>query len=214
MLITKPKIYIIGSSGHAKVLKSLIADSCEFEFGGFILDDVSTLLQTNSVVSEQEFLSANVGHSAHVLLGIGDRASSISLLVNRFRAINCVFPKILHSSCNVDTTSAIAEGTVVLPLSSIKASSVIGQFCIINNNSTIGHDSELEDFVHLSLGAVICGNCKIGQHTLIGANATILPGLTVGKNCTVGAGSVLTKNVPDNETWAGNPARKIISKWY
>ncbi len=43
----------------------------------------------------------------------------------------------------------------------------------------------------------------------IGANATILGGITIGENALVGAGSVVTKNVPANELWVGNPARKI-----
>jgi UDP-2-acetamido-3-amino-2,3-dideoxy-glucuronate N-acetyltransferase len=42
----------------------------------------------------------------------------------------------------------------------------------------------------------------------IGAGAVILPGITLGKGCTIGAGSVVTKNVPPGETWVGNPARK------
>ena len=43
----------------------------------------------------------------------------------------------------------------------------------------------------------------------IGANVTILPGLTLRKGCKIGAGSVVTKNIPPNETWVGNPARKL-----
>ena len=43
----------------------------------------------------------------------------------------------------------------------------------------------------------------------IGANATILGGITIGENALIGAGSVVTKNVPSNELWVGNPARKI-----
>lgn len=45
----------------------------------------------------------------------------------------------------------------------------------------------------------------------IGANATILCGVTIGKNSIVGAGSVVTKDVPDNSIVAGNPA-KVIGK--
>lgn len=41
----------------------------------------------------------------------------------------------------------------------------------------------------------------------IGANATILSGLVIGTNSFIGAGSVVTKNIPDNELWMGNPAR-------
>ena len=41
----------------------------------------------------------------------------------------------------------------------------------------------------------------------IGANATILPGISIGRGAMVGAGSVVTKDVPDRELWLGNPAR-------
>jgi UDP-2-acetamido-3-amino-2,3-dideoxy-glucuronate N-acetyltransferase len=44
----------------------------------------------------------------------------------------------------------------------------------------------------------------------IGANATILPGITIHENAVVGAGSVVTKDVPAGETWLGNPAKKQI----
>ena len=43
----------------------------------------------------------------------------------------------------------------------------------------------------------------------IGANATILGGIKIGENALIGAGSVVTKNVPANELWIGNPARKV-----
>lgn len=49
----------------------------------------------------------------------------------------------------------------------------------------------------------------IRQGAWIGAKSVILPGVTVGRNAIVGAGSVVTKNVPDNTVVAGNPARFI-----
>ncbi len=51
----------------------------------------------------------------------------------------------------------------------------------------------------------------VKKRASIGANATILCGVTIGKNSIVGAGSVVTKNVPDNSIVAGNPA-KVIGK--
>ena len=45
----------------------------------------------------------------------------------------------------------------------------------------------------------------------IGANATILPGVRLGKGCVVGAGAVVTKNIPPNVTVAGNPAKELRS---
>ena len=50
---------------------------------------------------------------------------------------------------------------------------------------------------------------KIGNDVWIGVNVTILPGVTIGENAVVGAGAVVTKDVPDNAVVVGNPARVI-----
>ena len=55
------------------------------------------------------------------------------------------------------------------------------------------------------------GRIKIGNNVFIGCKSIILPNVTIGNNSIVGAGSVVTKSIPDNEVWAGNPAR-FISK--
>ncbi|MEQ9903025.1 acyltransferase [Pectobacterium aroidearum] len=49
----------------------------------------------------------------------------------------------------------------------------------------------------------------IEEGASIGANATILPGLRLGKNCMVGAGAVVTKDVPENGLVIGNPAKLV-----
>jgi acetyltransferase-like isoleucine patch superfamily enzyme len=54
---------------------------------------------------------------------------------------------------------------------------------------------------------VLAGNVEIGEFSLVGINSTILPGIKVGKNCVIGAGSVVTKNLMDNSIVKGNPAR-------
>ena len=49
----------------------------------------------------------------------------------------------------------------------------------------------------------------IKHDAFIGAGSIILPGVTIGANSIVGAGSVVTKNIPDNQIWGGNPAKYI-----
>ncbi|AYN69354.1 sugar O-acetyltransferase [Euzebyella marina] len=55
------------------------------------------------------------------------------------------------------------------------------------------------------------GHIYIRQNVWIGANATIFPGVTVGKNSVVAAGAVVTKDVPDNVVVAGVPAKVVKS---
>lgn len=47
----------------------------------------------------------------------------------------------------------------------------------------------------------------IGNNVWIGGNVTVLPGVTIGKNAIIGAGSVVTKNIPDDVIAAGNPCK-------
>lgn len=50
------------------------------------------------------------------------------------------------------------------------------------------------------------GGAKVADEAVIGANVTILPHVKIGKRAVVGAGSVVTKDIPDGEVWVGNPA--------
>lgn len=70
----------------------------------------------------------------------------------------------------------------------------------------VTHFVEIDDNVrrHYSRGKVI-----IKKNAYIGCNTVICKPVTIGENAIVGAGSIVTKNIPANEVWAGNPARFI-----
>lgn len=56
------------------------------------------------------------------------------------------------------------------------------------------------------------GNVHIKRGAFLGANTVIVKPVTIGENAVVGAGSIVTKDIPDGEIWAGNPARLIKKK--
>ena len=83
----------------------------------------------------------------------------------------------------------------------------------IGDNTLIGPGTKIVTAVH-SLEAekrkdwsVSCVSVKIGESVWIGAGAVILPGVTIGARSVIGAGSVVTKDVPSDTLAVGNPAR-------
>ena len=68
---------------------------------------------------------------------------------------------------------------------------------------TGSHDFESTDM------QLLTQSITIEKNAFIGVRAMILPGVKIGKNAIVGAQAVVSKNVPENEIFAGNPARKI-----
>jgi acetyltransferase EpsM len=58
-------------------------------------------------------------------------------------------------------------------------------------------------------GVHISGNVSIGEGSMIGTGAVILPNVNVGKWCRIGAGAVVTRDVPDGKTFVGVPAKEL-----
>lgn len=53
------------------------------------------------------------------------------------------------------------------------------------------------------------GRIKVGSHSFIGAHSIIMPGVTIGERCVIGAGSIVTKDIPDGTVACGSPAKVI-----
>jgi len=124
---------------------------------------------------------------------------------------------ILYPSCyiimpqemEIGDNSSIAPYTTIFATYGVK----IGENCLISSNcgiSSYNHvqnslnrpSQKSEDFLHSK-------PVSIGNNVWIGMNSCILPGVTIGDNSIIGSGSVVTKDIPANEIWVGNPAKFI-----
>ncbi len=123
---------------------------------------------------------------------------------------------------NIGEDTNIWQYCVILPGAKIGKNCNISSHCFIENNVVIGDNVTVKNGVSLYDGLIVEDNCFIGANAVfcndkypksknknfklepviirkgasIGANSTILPGIEIGENALIGAGSVVTKNVP------------------
>lgn len=114
----------------------------------------------------------------------------------------------IHPSVDL-TMSSLGQGNYIQEGVIIQAGVVIGDNNSIHMGSLIGHESTIGSSIFIAHGASISGCCVIGDGTFIGTNSTILPRIRIGKWATIGAGAVVTSNVPDYAVVVGNPAKSI-----
>ena len=99
------------------------------------------------------------------------------------------------------------EGVVMQELSYLSTNCKVGKCVKMNVGSTIMHDGNIGDYCTIAPRATLLGRVKLEEKVFVGGNATILPDVTVGSNSIIGAGAVVTKNVPQNTVARGVPAR-------
>ena len=116
---------------------------------------------------------------------------------------------LIHPSVNISKTSRLGSGCVVCANCNISVNTTLGDHCILNLGVTIGHDCEISDYVSLMSGTVISGHVIIKESAYFGSNSTVVPGKKIGTNSKVGAGSVVIRNVKDNVTVMGVPAKVL-----
>ena len=113
----------------------------------------------------------------------------------------------------------IGKNSIIMMGAIVNIGAEIGEGSMVDMNAVIGARGKLGKRVHLGAGAIIAGvleppsdkPCIINDDVLIGANAVILEGITIGKGSVIAAGSIVTEDVPEGVVVAGAPA-KIVKK--
>ena len=194
-------MYLFGASGHGKVIKEII-EAC----GGSITAFVDDNKKVNTCAGLPVLHDANGLSPMIVSIGV---CRIINMLFERLLSSgkHVVFGTAIHPSAIVSPSAQIGEGTVIMAGAVINADAKIGKHCIINTGATVDHDCVIEDFCHIAPGAHISGGTHIGEGTWIGVGTSVIQYLNIGKNCMIGAGSVVVRDIPYDVTAYGNPCR-------
>ena len=201
MMLNQTIMILYGASGHAKVIIDILLKSKIIITA--IIDDNKNL---KSILGFKVYRKQNTKINEELIISIGNNKTRKSI---SSKLKNVDYGIAIHPKAIIDKTSSINNGTVIMANAIINSSVKIGKHCIINTNTVIEHDCIINDFAHISPSATLCGNVFIDKGTHIGAGAIINPNIKIGKWCIIGSGSVVIKDIPNNTTVVGNPARVI-----
>jgi sugar O-acyltransferase (sialic acid O-acetyltransferase NeuD family) len=212
------KIVIIGSGGHARVILSEILLLKKFKVLGFIDD----YLPEKYVVDKEKKLvnlgkirniSSIISNDTYGIIGVGENHLR-KKIVNQIKKIkkNFKWATIISRNAIVAKKVSVGDGTVIIPGSVINNGTKIGNHCIINTRSSIGHDNFFSDFSSSGPGVTVGGGVFVGESSYLGIGSTVIQGIKIMENTIIGGHSFVNKNCKKNSVYFGIPAKRIKSR--
>jgi acetyltransferase EpsM len=204
MADTRP-LLVLGTRLLAEELSDLMADIPQWELAGYVenleRERCRTRLCGRPIFWIEEIGPLSVTH--HAICPLRWQ------FVEQVQKCGMPFATLVHPLARLSPSSSLGPGSLLSPGAIVASNTRIGAHVFINRGVLIGHHTVIEDYVSLQPGANIAGACSIGERTVIGMGAIVVDHVRIGRNCMVAAGSVVTKDLPDNSQAAGRPARRI-----
>lgn len=207
---SKPLV-IVGAGALGREVCALVEaindDTPRWNVIGFVDDDDE--LQGGSVLGypvhgSVHWLSQQDDPSYIIAIGDGQTRRSIA---NTLASSNVSPTSLQHPSVSIHRTTSVDPGTLLCNGAAPTVNVEIGPHVVIDQQCTIGHDSTLEAFTTLYPGVQVSGSVHVENGVTLGANSVVLPGMSIGARATVGAGAVVTNDLPAGCTAVGIPAR-------
>lgn len=197
------RLVIIGASGHGKVIAD-IAKKLGYSEIVFLDDDESVHECGGYPVLGR---SSEVGTiEADVIVGIGN--AGVRERIQKSIS-NEKLTTLIHPDAVIAEDVVVGKGTVIMAGAVVNPGARIGKGCIVNTCSSVDHDCNVGNYVHIAVGSHLCGTVTVGNSTWVGAGAIVSNNVGICSDCMIGAGAVIVKNIDLAGTYIGNPARKI-----
>ncbi|ROI00530.1 acetyltransferase [Chryseobacterium daecheongense] len=207
------KIAIVGAGGFGREVKMLIEDinekNAQFEIIGFY-DDKEYKTEINGLPYLGEI--KNINEVDYPLcLAVAIAAPNIKKkIVEGITNENIEYPNLIHPSVIIGRDDVkLGKGNIICAGVIITVNIKIEDFIILNLSCTVGHDTQIKKYSSFMPSVNISGEVIINEEVYVGTGAKIINLLEVGQKTIIGAGAVVSKDLPANCTAVGIPAKPI-----
>lgn len=204
----KNKLLIIGASGHGKVVADIALKMDKWQNVYFLDDDksIKSSLGLEVIGSSDDVFTHIDEHE--IFVGIGNNATR-QKLHEMLETFGASIPVLIHPNAVIGSQVEFGAGTAIMAGAIVNCCTKIGKGCIVNTGSTIDHDNDIEDFVHISPGAHLAGTVKVGKGSWLGIGSVVSNNISITNGCKVGAGSVVVKDIAKPGVYVGVPVRRV-----
>ncbi|HDS1201812.1 TPA: acetyltransferase [Shewanella algae] len=202
-------LIVIGGGGFAKEVVWLAQD-CNRRVKGVLDDNESTHgIEIQGAKVLGSISTWTKYQDCEFVIAVGAPRTRKLLLNKMLETGKPIFTTLIHPSVRLSNTVSIGAGSIICAGTILTTDIKLGMHNIINLNVTVGHETTLEDFVTIAPMAAVSGNVTLQNLVEVGTGAVIRQGLEIEAGAMLGMGGVLTKNIPENTIFAGNPAKKL-----
>jgi sugar O-acyltransferase (sialic acid O-acetyltransferase NeuD family) len=203
---------VVGAGGHAKAVVDALLSSGHEVLGFY--DDNPALLGVEpipgvKVLGDTKDLPGRLEKwKGMVILAVGENRMRCRLS----QRYSLTYGIAYAPSAVLGRGVRIGKGSMILPSATVNIDTVIGEHVILNTSCSVDHDCAIGDFVHIAPGAHLGGGVVVGEGTFVGLGASVIPGIRIGRWSIIGAGAAVTKDLPDNCTAVGVPAKVMKTR--
>jgi sugar O-acyltransferase (sialic acid O-acetyltransferase NeuD family) len=209
----KTDIILYGGGGHCISVIDVIETGNQFRIAGIVdmAEKVGQKVSGYEIIGADADLPKLVKEYSNWCITIGQIKGAVKRMefYQTLKNLGAVLPVIISPLAHISARAQVGESTVVMHQALINAGAVVGINNIINTRALIEHEVQVGNHCHISTSAVLNGQVKLGDECFIGSKSVVRNNITIGSRAVVGAGSVVISDLNDDQTVAGNPARKI-----
>jgi UDP-3-O-[3-hydroxymyristoyl] glucosamine N-acyltransferase len=183
-----------------------------FEQASIINDLANMLKSQNQEVTIQhpdDFLAGNVSVDKQYMVCVTRDLDLRYSIIEKLDSDQLTRGTFVHPSCWIDPTAIIGQGSFVGPFCTVACGAVLGKDTCVGPYTMISHKATIGQGTLIHTGALIAGSTSIGQRCTINVRATLIDKITVCDGVTIGAGSLVTKNIDTPGNYIGSPARNL-----